>query len=249
MQVLRLIGLPAAVRRFISLLAALIVLTGSLGATFTTQEETAKYMLPGDDSFSAEAGEGWTVGFAKEILTPDDVGEKTYYIAGYNSDNPAQGVLDDMYARALYLDDNTGRGGVVFCAIDCVGLSRHDINEIRGKVIESGRIPGLKSVNVCATHTHSAIDTQGLWGKSYFSDGKDAAFQNSLKEKAAEAILAAYEARRDGKLYYGTADISDKLADTRTPVDFDPLLTRIRFAPSDGSAGVYLIPIKFSNTE
>ncbi|MBQ6065279.1 MAG: hypothetical protein IJK89_00525 [Clostridia bacterium] len=241
MQMLRFIGLPAAVRRFISILAALIILTGSLGATFTTPEEAARYMLPGDGTFSAQAGGGWTVGFAKAILTPDDVGEKTYYIAGYNSNNPAEGVLDDMYARAVYLDDNTGRGGVVLCAIDCVGLSRHDINEIRAAVIESGRIPDLKSVNICSTHTHSAIDTQGLWGKSYFSDGKDAAFQARLKEKTAAAILAAYDARRDGKLYYGTADISGKLADTRTPIDFDPLLTRVRFAPSDGSAPVYLV--------
>ena len=241
MQVLRFIGLPAAVRRFISVLAALIVLVGSLGAAFTTQEEAATYLLPGDEAFSADAGDNWTVGFAKEILTPDDVGEKTYYIAGYNSNNPAEGVLDDMYARAVYLDDNTGRGGVALCAVDCVGLSRHDINDIRARVIESGKIPGLKSVNVCSTHTHSAIDTQGLWGKSYFSDGKDADFQNRLKEKAAAAILAAYEARRAGKLYYGTADIADKLADTRTPVDFDPLLTRVRFAPADGGPPVYLV--------
>lgn len=241
MQVLRFIGLPTAVKRFISVLAALIILMTSLRATFTTQEEASKNMLPGDKTFSAEPGDTWTLGFAKEVLTPDDVGEKAYYIAGYNSNNPAEGVLDDMYARAVYLDDNTGRGGVIFCAIDCVGLSRHDINEIRGAVIESGEIPGLKSVNICATHTHSAIDTQGLWGKSYFSDGKDAAFQERLKEKTAAAILAAYEARRDGALYYGTADVSDRLADTRTPVDFNPLLTRIRFAPADGGASVYIV--------
>jgi len=184
MAVLRFLGLPAAVRKFISILAALLILTFSPLAVFTTQEEASKYMLPGDETFSGVVGSGWTVGFAKAVLTPDDVGEKTYYIAGYNSNNPAEGVLDDIYARAVYLDDNTGRGGVVLCAIDCVGLSRHDINEIRAAVIESGKIPGIKSVNVCSTHTHSAIDTQGLWGKSYFSDGKDADFQNSFTEAA-----------------------------------------------------------------
>ena len=241
MAVLRFLGLPAAVRKFISILAALLILTFSPLAEFTTHEEASKYMLPGDETFSGVVGSGWTVGFAKAVLTPDDVGEKTYYIAGYNSNNPAEGVLDDIYARAVYLDDNTGRGGVVLCAIDCVGLSRHDINEIRAAVIESGKIPGIKSVNVCSTHTHSAIDTQGLWGKSYFSDGKDAEFQNSLKAKAAETIIAAYEARRDGELYYGTADISDKLADTRTPVDYNPLLTRFRFSPADGGAVVYVV--------
>ena len=241
MSVLRFIGLPAAVKKLISVLAALIILTLSPYTAFTTQEEAAKYMLPGDAAFSREAGEYWTVGFAKAVLTPDDVGEKAYYIAGYNSNNPAVGVLDDIYARAVYLDDNTGRGGTVFCAIDCVGLSRHDINEIRALVIGSGRIPDVKSINICSTHTHSAIDTQGLWGKSYVSDGKDEAFQNSLKEKTAAAITAAYEARRDGTLYYGTADVSEKLADTRTPIDYNPLLTRFRFAPADGGNDVYIV--------
>lgn len=241
MTVLRFLGLPAGVKKLISILAAYIIMLTAPFSVFTTPEEASKAMLPGDETFSAAAGERWTVGFAKAALTPDDVGEQTYYIAGYNSDNPAEGVLDDMFARALYLDDNTGRGGVVFCAVDCVGLSRHDINDIRSAVIGSGRIPGLKSVNICSTHTHSAIDTQGLWGKSYISDGKNAAFQQSLKEKTAAAILAAYETRRDGSLYYGTADVGDKLADTRTPIDFDPLLTRVRFAPADGGAGVYIV--------
>ena len=241
MTVLRFIGLPAAVKKLISVLAAMIVLALSPAAAFTTPEEAQKYMLPGDEAFIDAAGAYWTVGFAKAVLTPEDVGEKTYYIAGYNSNNPAEGVLDDMYARAVYLDDNTGRGGVVFCAVDCVGLSRHDINEIRAAVAGSGRAPGLRSVNICATHTHSAIDTQGLWGKSYISDGKDEAFQARLKERTAAAIVAAYEARRDGRLYYGTADISEKLADTRTPIDFDPLLTRLRFAPADGGKELYIV--------
>ncbi|MCR5782256.1 MAG: hypothetical protein K6G90_05905 [Clostridia bacterium] len=241
MEFLRFIGLPAAVRKLILILAAVIIIAASPFSNFTTPEEASKYMLPGDETFSDTVGGGWTVGFAKTVLTPDDVGEKTYYIAGYNSNNPAEGVLDDMYARAVYLDDNTGRGGVVLCAIDCVGLSRHDINEIRAAVIESGKIPDVKSINICATHSHSAIDTQGLWGRSYFSDGKDKDFQNNLKEKTAGTIIAAYEARRSGNLYYGTADIADKLADTRTPVDYNPLLTRFRFAPADGGADIYIV--------
>ena len=238
---MRFLGLPMVVRMLISILAGVIITVVSPFATFTTQEKASQFMLPGDETFSAAAGTHWTLGFAKAVLTPDDVGKTTYYLAGYNSNNPAEGVLDDMFARAIYLDDNTGRGGVVLCAIDCVGLSRHDVNDIRAMVIESGRIPGLKSINVCATHTHSAIDTQGLWGKSYVSDGKNKAFQQALKEKTAAAIIEAYEARRDGTLFYGTADVSKKLADTRTPINYNPDLTRIRFAPADGSADVFLI--------
>ncbi|MBQ7687662.1 MAG: hypothetical protein IJT27_00450 [Clostridia bacterium] len=94
---MRLIGLPAAVKKLISVLAALIIFILSPSAAFTTPEEAAKYMLPGDETFASQTGETWTVGFAKAVLTPEDVGEIKYYIAGYNSDNPAEGVLDDMY--------------------------------------------------------------------------------------------------------------------------------------------------------
>ncbi len=240
MAVLRFLGLPNLVRGIISALLALIVAVMP-ASTFTTEEASSEYMLAGDKTFSEIAGESWTVGFSKEALTPDDVTSDTYYIAGYNTNNPAQGVLDDMYAKAMYLDDNTGRGGVIICALDCVGISRKDINDIRKAVIESGEIPNLKSINICATHTHSAVDTQGLWGSAFYSDGKNDAFMESLKEKTAKAIIAAYKARENGRLYFGTAEAEGLQTDTRTPVDFDATVTSIRFEPASGSKDTYLV--------
>lgn len=240
MEILRFLGLPALVRKIISALLTLITIAVP-NSMFTTEEAEAKYMLPGDSTFSEEAGENWTAGFSSTVLTPEDVTADTYYIAGYNTNNPATGVLDDMLAKAVYLDDNTGRGGVIICAIDCVGLSRSDINDIRQKVLESGKIPSLKSINICSIHTHSAIDTQGLWGSAFYSDGKNDEYMIFLKEKVAEAIIDAYKARTDGKLYFGTAEAEDLLTDTRTPVDFNSAITSIRFEPSDGSADTYIV--------
>ncbi len=240
MEVLRFLGLPALVRGIIAALLSLIIIIMPK-SMFTTETDEAEYMLTGDSVFSDTVGENWTVGFAKEVLTPDDVTADTYYIAGYNTNNPAKDVLDDMYAKAVYLDDNTGRGGVVICAVDCVGISRADINDIRQKVIESGEIPNLKSVNIAATHAHSAIDTQGLWGKAFYSDGKNDDFMNSLKEKTAAAIIASYKARENGSLYFGTAEADGVQADTRTPVDFDATVTSIRFEPADGSSDTYIV--------
>ena len=239
MEFLRFLKLPELIRGIISGLLSLIVLFVP-NSTYTTVEDASKYMLTGDETFSYN-GEKWTVGFAKEVLTPDDITEEKYYIAGYNTNNPAQSVLDDMYAKAVYLDDNSGRGGVVICAIDCVGISRKDINDIRKIVIESGKIPDIKSINISATHTHSAIDTQGLWGKNFFSDGKNEEFMNRLKELTAKAIIDAYNARKDGSLYLGTAETEGLLIDTRTPDDFDATLTRIRFDPADGSDDTYIV--------
>ncbi|MBO5420467.1 MAG: hypothetical protein J6A67_00805 [Clostridia bacterium] len=239
MKILRFLRLPNLVRRIISGLLSLILFFVP-NSTYTSIDETSEYMLTGDETFSY-SGKKWTVGFAKEVLTPDDITEEKYYIAGYNTNNPAQSVLDDMYAKAVYLDDNSGRGGVVICAIDCVGISRKDINDIRKIVIESGKIPNLKSINICATHTHSAIDTQGLWGKNFLSDGKNEDFMNELKVRTADAIISAYEARKDGKLYLGTAESEGLLTDTRTPIDYDATITRLRFDPADGSNDTYIV--------
>lgn len=240
MAILRFLRIPNLVRGLISALLSLIIIVMP-ASTFTTEEEASKYMLTGDDVFSYETGEEWTVGFAKEKLTPDDVIADTYYIAGYNTNNPAQSVLDDMYAKAVYLDDNTGRGGVVICALDSVGISRADINDIRQLVIESGKIPDVKSINICATHTHSAIDTQGLWGPAFYSDGKNEEFMQSLKEKTAQAIISAYEARENGKLYFGATEAEGIQSDTRTPIDYDSTVTSIRFDPADGGSDTYIV--------
>ena len=240
MELVRFLRIPNFVRGLISGLLSLIIILMP-ASVFTTEEKTSEFMLSGDEVFSETAGQEWTVGFASEILTPEDVTADTYYIAGYNVNNPAQGVLDDMYAKAVYLDDNTGRGGVVICALDCVGISRKDINDIRQMVIESGKIPNLKSINICATHTHSAIDTQGLWGYDFYADGKNEAFMQRLKEKTAAAIIAAYDAGEKGKLYFGTAEAIDMQADTRTPIDYDSTVTSIRFDPESGKNDTYIV--------
>ncbi len=240
MEFLRFLRLPDLVNGVISALLSLILLFVP-NSTYTSVEEASEYMLKGDTVFSDTAGENWTVGFASSVLTPEDITADKYYIAGYNPNNPAKAVLDDMHAKAVYLDDNTGRGGVIVCAIDCVGISRKDINDIRKIVIDSGKIPNLKSINICSTHSHSAIDTQGLWGKNFLSDGKNAEFMNSLKEKTANAVISAYENRKDGSLYFGTAEDKGLLIDTRQPVDYDATLTRLRFDPTDGSDDTYIV--------
>ena len=193
MTILRFLRIPNLVRGLISTIASLLIFIMPC-SMFTSSECAAKYMLRGDETFRTQPGSGWTAGFAKAVLTPADVTADTYYIAGYYSDNPAIGVLDDMYARAVYLDDNTGRGGVILCAVDCVGLSRADINDIRRLVLGSGKIPDVKSINIASTHSHAAIDTQGLWGKDFYLCGRNKAFMKELKQKTAALIKFYFSA-------------------------------------------------------
>lgn len=208
---------------------------------FTSQANSNKFMLTGNEKFTQTAGEKWTCGFGKAKYTPDLSDGNTYYIAGYDSNNPAKSILDDLYARAIYLDDNRGDGGVIFCALDCVGISRHDINDIKMLALESGKLGKMKSINISATHTHAGIDTQGLWGEKIYKCGKNEKFMANLKKQAAKAIVEAYESRKDGKLYMGYVETEDLQADVRTPVTYDKNLTRFRFSPNDKSGDIYVV--------
>lgn len=217
------------------------IIFGMPKSYFTSDEKANKYMLTGDNKFNKKTGEFFTCGFGKAVLTPGDVSSGKYFIAGYDSNNPATGVLDDMYARAVYLDDNTGSGGVIMCAVDAVGISRKDINKIRKKVIKSGKIPNLKSINICATHSHSAIDTQGLWGEKIYKCGRNEDFMESLHERTAKAIIEAYENRANGKLFYSVKKTEDLQFDCRTPITYDPNLTKIRFESFDGKKNICIV--------
>ncbi len=208
---------------------------------FTTEKNADEFMLKGDEFFSENFGEYFTCGFSKVDLTPDDVTEKKYYIAGYNSNNPAEKVLDSMYARAMYIDDNTDRGGVVICSIDVVGMSRKDINDIRKKVIESGRISSVKSINICCTHTHSAIDTQGLWGEKVTKTGRDESFMETLKNRVAKSIEEAYFNRKNGELFYSFTETENLQFDCRTPDTYDKNITSIRFVPFEGDGEIFFV--------
>lgn len=228
------------IRKSIELLSKTIISAMPSGY-FTTQEKADGYFLRGDGKFSHEAGEFFTCGFAKTVLTPEDVESGKYFIAGYDSNNRAKAVLDDMFARAVYIDDNTGRGGVILCCVDAVGISRKDINDIRRLVIESKKIPALKSINISATHSHSAVDTQGLWGEKLWKSGRDDSFMEILKRKTADAIIAAYESRKDGRLFFAVTETQDMHFDCRTPIAYDKNLTRIRFEAFDASEEIHII--------
>lgn len=239
-ELARLFKLPDLVRKLLSILVA-VVICFMPRFFFTTESAASVWMLPGDEAFDGDTGPGWTAGFGKTVVTPEDITADTYFIAGYYTNNPAAGVLDDMFARAVWLDDNTGRGGVVLCAVDCIGLSRADINDIRELVIRGGKVPGVKSINIAATHTHSAIDTQGLWGTDFYLSGRNKDYMKYLKERTADAIIAAYNDRRPGSLRIGSIETDDMQIDMRTPVDYSKTLTRIRFIPTDGSKPTYMV--------
>jgi hypothetical protein len=197
---------------------------------------------PGDNFFLAlhQAGPRWSVGFAKAVITPEDAVSDKYFLAGCGNGMHPDEVFDDLYVRAVYLDDNTGRGGTVFCVIDCIGLSNHDVLRIRRKVAEYNPGITLKAVNVSSTHTLGGIDTQGLWGEPFrLKTGLNEEFQNILIDKAAKVVAAACVDAKEGKLYAGRMQDATLYHDNRTPGATDIYLNCMKFVP-DGRANASL---------
>ena len=257
------------IRWLSAIMAVLVSLPMLLSAVFQSlttvgygerpTEEISENFLEGSGSFIDEAAaEFWSVGYARNVLTPDDVDSHRYFLGGFLK-FPAQeatGVVDDLCVRAVVLDDNSGRGAVAFAWIDGIGLMNADIKAIREKLSDITGTGKLVSIDVGSTHTHSGIDTQGLWGNIPRS-GLDNNYMTALIDKTADAIRTAYNERTQGQLYYSSKACPEMFADTRAPYSIDEKIHLFRFVPNDSDKkeifianfGGHPINLGWSNTE
>ncbi len=185
-------------------------------------------------------GGRFSCGFAKADILPKNFGKKKYYIAGYKENNPATGVLDKPFVHALWLDDNSGRGGIVIVSIDNVGMLSRDVNEIRKRLRNFSYLANCRSINVVSTHNHAGIDTMGIWGPLPLT-GRDPDYMNFIFDTVADCVERAYEKRRNGRLFRGGIEVEDMQEDIRLPIVYSKTLTRLRFIPDNGGRETWLL--------
>ncbi|MBQ8015437.1 MAG: hypothetical protein IJ264_04545 [Clostridia bacterium] len=260
----------AVIIRWISaIMAVLIGLPTLLGAVFKSVAKVgyvdrpvtaiSENFLEGNKEFIDDAkAEYWSAGFARRVLTPDDIDETRYFLGGFLK-FPAQeatGVVDDLCIRAVVLDDNSGRGAAAFAWIDGIGFMNEDIKDIRKKLADITGNGKLISIDVGSTHDHSAIDTQGLWGNIPKS-GRNQEYIDSVIQKTADAIREAYNNRSEGTLYYSSKACPSMFYDGRNPYSIDDEIHLFRFVPNaEGKKEIYItnfgahpINLGWSNTE
>lgn len=182
----------------------------------------------------------FTAGFAITDVMPPDIHKKKYWIAGYNAYNPAKDILDPMTTSAVWLDDNSGRGGVVFISLDSVGLTNYDVKIARNNLKDFCQKTGCRSVNLFSTHNHAGIDTVGMWGPIPRT-GRDEGYMEIVHDGIVKVVEDAYANRKDGLLYYGKKETPEIQRDSRLPHVFCKDLTRLRFVPGDGSAEFWML--------
>ncbi|MCL4692651.1 MAG: neutral/alkaline non-lysosomal ceramidase N-terminal domain-containing protein [Candidatus Hydrogenedentes bacterium] len=155
---------------------------------------------PTREIYLADAKEKQTVfkaGAASAVVTPP----MGTHIAGDAKNRRFTGIHDDIFAKAVVLDD--GATPVAFVAVDCIGLPYPTVQRIRRAAVEklSGITLPEERIIVSSTHTHAGPDVIGIWGPDETTSGVDPAYLDHLVEVAAEQVAKAAAARRPATLH------------------------------------------------
>ncbi len=133
-------------------------------------------------------------GAAEVVITPP-MGAA---ISGYFEERRATGILDDIHAKALVLDD--GETQVAFVALDALGIERPEVMAIRTLVEETTGIPG-DNVMVSATHIHTGPVLSETFGAQ-----RDECYIQDMVKKAAGAVGIAYRGLTEAKIGLGKGE-------------------------------------------
>ena len=243
------------------------LMTGLVGALDGVMKENSKFVSEEDyvyDNFfegtaefidKAEKGASWSLGHSERSLVPENWQDYDLFLGGFISEqnfftNDVREILDDMKVRVIALNDGSGRGTAVFATVDSIGMSNGDIRIVRGMLQDFAKEMGLNSINIFATHTHSGIDTQGLWTEIYrkwplnigsamsgaweTEQGTDPEFMDYLYGKVTEAIREAVDSMTQGKMLYAEKDIDEEYFNNKnrpSATSLDTVLRRFTFAP------------------
>lgn len=180
----------------------------------------------------AQGDAGLRAGFAVRSIVPSpELMAEVYSVVG--GKHPTH-VLDPIEARAVALEVDATR--LVVISVDLLGLFYDDVHAIREAVrAEAG--PGTQVI-VASSHSHSSIDTLGIYGADVTSTGLHPEYQALVRTRAAEAALEALDtaqlvtmtvARVEAPAGYNEFDRN------RHPGSFDDGVTAIRFAGTDGT--------------
>jgi hypothetical protein len=127
---------------------------------------------------------GWKAGAAKVAITPDS----PLWMSGYASrDRPAEGKLQDLWCKALVLEDPHGKRAVLV-TLDLVGIDRATSIAVRDR-IESSYGLARSEIALCCSHTHSGPVVGNNLRTMYFLDAAQQELIDAYTQRLAEEIV------------------------------------------------------------
>ncbi|MCF7973873.1 MAG: neutral/alkaline non-lysosomal ceramidase N-terminal domain-containing protein [Phycisphaerae bacterium] len=205
-----------------------------------------------------EPTQGIQVGLAKAVITPSlpdtwvDVDDNAQYepdkgdtfvdgnrngrfdaiwLAGFSNKRAANGVHDDLWARAMVWDDGTV--AVAMVSLDAIGLFHDDVITIRERVAKE--CPDIDHVIVTATHCHEVPDLMGMWGQSEFKTGVSKPYLKYVQDQTVKAIGDAFDNRQPAILKIAKSDPveRDLIEDGRPPEVYDDQIRMMKVEQAD----------------
>ena len=160
-----------------------------------------------------------------------------YWIAGFDNQRAANGVHDDVWARAVVFDDGTSRLAMV--SLDAIGFRHDDVVDIREMIPADAKID---YAIISSTHTHESNDLIGIYGESLLKSGVNSENLQYVKNQAVTAITQAVNNLRPAKLKFAQdlTGAEELVMDTREPIVMDPGLRLMQAidAEADTTLGV-----------
>lgn len=148
------------------------------------------------------------------------------WMAGFGNKRAANGIHDDLWARAIVLDDGVSAIGLV--VLDAIGFFYDDVIAVRKLVAQ--RHPEIQHVIIASTHSHQTPDLQGLWGKTPLQSGVNPSYRRMVHQITAQVVSTAWQNRIEASLAFAVIDSLEKdvIADFRKPIVYDEGIRLLR---------------------
>ena len=150
-----------------------------------------------------------SAGFSKISISPP-IGAP---LAGFAArQGVCEGIHDDLFARALVIDNN-GKT-IVFVSLDVLAVSSEFVNRVRTKIQQRTGIR-KDAIMIASTHTHAGPVTV----KTFFNpeDTLDDAFMNLLAKAIEDSVAQAWENKFAARVGVGSGYVSGIGVNRRTP--------------------------------
>ena len=171
------------------------------------------------------------IGYAQNVITPSL--DRPVYLAGFGNNRRAETIHDDLYARALAIQDE--KKTLVLVALDLIGFFRSDVQDVLRRVQTSEFLKNSEvSVVIASTHTHHGPDTMGLWGPDDKTCGVDMEYMSALKQKIVDTILASFSTLQPASVKWTSVHVPGLAKNARNPEIVDDELTLAQFVGRDG---------------
>jgi len=164
------------------------------------------------------AGPSWKAGLAKTRITPD----KPLWMGGFGArTNTSSGMLHELYAKALALDDGLGKPAVLVTT-DLVGFRAAVGKNIAERVEKQHGLPRARLI-LNSSHTHSGpllADPLSLWyrwrlSEQQYRDVED--YTRELEGKVVAVIGAALRDLQPARLSFGHGEANFGVNRRRKP--------------------------------